>query len=71
MKFVVCISNKSFEASLEKRKVYKVIDESKIDDGLLSIIDDSGSNYFYPLDFFIPLPESNEFEKQIESHLDS
>ena len=62
-KFVICIVNKGYEASLEKGKVYQV----KVDDiaekrKLVRIIDESGEDYLFPQDFFvvIKLPKAAE-----------
>ena len=59
--FVVCVENKGYPASLEKRKIYvalRDIDAEK--HGLLRIVDKSGGDYLYPKMFFrsIALPQS-------------
>ena len=48
-KFVICIDNSGYTASLERRKIYEVlpgVDDS--DAGFVRIIDESGSDYLYP-----------------------
>ena len=53
-RFVVCIENKDYPASLELYKIYKALpDEDAAEDGDLRIIDESGEYYLYPADFFI------------------
>jgi len=54
-KFAVCIKNQGYEASLERWKIYPVIDEEA---GLLKVIDESGEDYLYPQEMFsfIKLP---------------
>ena len=64
--FAVCTSNAGFEASLEPRKLYEVIeDEQAMSHGMIRVIDESGEDYLYPADFFarIELPET--LEKQL------
>jgi len=58
--FVVCIKNKGYAASLEPRKIYRVVPDSEAaGHGLIRIVDESGEDYLYPQDFFasITLPE--------------
>ena len=48
-KFVICIDNSEYPASLEKRKLYEVLTDSnaaKIEQ--IRIIDESGDEYLYP-----------------------
>lgn len=54
--FVVCIKNEGYAASLELRKIYEVIpDESAADHQMIRVIDESGEDYLYPVDFFISI----------------
>ncbi len=55
-RFVLCINNDSYEASLEPRKVYRVVDDAKAEaKALLRVIDESGEDYLYPADIFVPV----------------
>jgi hypothetical protein len=61
--FVVCIKNDSYPASLELRKIYKVVADARAaEHGQIRVIDESGEDYLYPASFFIPieLPEAVE-----------
>jgi molybdopterin-guanine dinucleotide biosynthesis protein A len=61
-KFVVCVRNEDCE-DLEIRKLYQVVpDEAASADGLLRVVDESGEDYLYPVNFFLPidLPRSIE-----------
>ena len=61
-RFVICIRKEGCE-DLEPRKVYQVIpDEAAAGDGLLRVIDESGEDYLYPRDLFVPieLPQAAE-----------
>ena len=54
--FVVCIKNKGYDASLEKRKIYRVIPDSRATTHqLIRIVDESGEDYLYPEDYFVPI----------------
>ena len=51
---VVCVKNAGFEASLERRKIYVLIeDEEARAHGLVRVIDESGEDYLYPQKMFL------------------
>ncbi len=55
-RFVVCIKNEGYAASLELRKIYEVIpDERAADHQMIRVVDESGEDYLYPSDFFITI----------------
>lgn len=55
-KFAVCINNKGYEASLEVRKVYRVIsDDDASSHGYIRIVDESGEDYGYSKSRFFPI----------------
>jgi hypothetical protein len=59
--FAVCIRNDEYRASLEVRKIYQVmVDPTAAEHHLVRVIDESGEDYLYPEDYFIPieLPKS-------------
>ena len=58
---VVCVNNKGYPASLEKRKIYLALrDPTAEKHGLIRVIDESGEGYLYPKMFFrsIALPQA-------------
>jgi hypothetical protein len=58
---VVCVDNRGYRASLEKRKIYIALRDSVAEKhGLVRIVDESGEDYLYPRAFFrvIALPQS-------------
>ena len=61
--YVICIGNKGYAASLELRKIYQTIPD-KVAAGLhqIRVIDESGEDYLYPQDYFVPvqLPQAVE-----------
>jgi hypothetical protein len=59
----VCIRNQGYEASLELRKLYRIIaDPEAAKHRQLRVVDESGEGYLYPAGFFfaVKLPESVE-----------
>ena len=61
--FVICVGNKGYAASLELRKIYQIIpDKTAAELHQIRVIDESGEDYLYPEDFFVPvqLPQAVE-----------
>ncbi|HEY4931082.1 MAG TPA: hypothetical protein VII23_05885 [Terriglobales bacterium] len=61
--FVVCVKNKQYGASLELRKLYQVLpDDAAAKRHQLRVIDESGEDYLYPENYFVPvnLPQAAE-----------
>jgi hypothetical protein len=54
--FAICVKNKNYPAALELRKLYQVIaDETAAKLHQLRVIDESGDDYFYPEEYFVPV----------------
>jgi len=54
--FAVCIKNEGYAASLEPRKIYRVVpDSSAASHKLIRVIDESGEDYLYPEEYFAPI----------------
>jgi hypothetical protein len=53
-KFVLCVRNQGAE-DLEPRKVYQVLPDRELRDGYVRVIDESGEDYLYPAEYFVPL----------------
>jgi len=54
-KFVLCVRSGASE-DLEVRKVYAALSDRKAaSEGYLRIIDESGEDYLYPAEFFVPV----------------
>jgi len=64
--FVICVGNKVYAASLELRKIYQVIPD-KIAPKLhqLRVIDESGEDYLYPEDYFVPVQLPRAVERAV------
>ena len=54
--FVVCLKNKGYEVSLERRKIYQVLPDADAEKHRqVRVIDESGEDYLYPQSFFAPI----------------
>ncbi len=65
-KFAVCINNEDYEVSLELRKIYKVLPDAKAaEHRYIRVVDESGEDYLYPEDYFIPIELPKAVEKAL------
>lgn len=65
--FMVCVSNLGYEASLEVRKIYEVlIDRVAERHHQIRVIDESGEDYLYPVDYFAPVRLPTETKEKLE-----
>lgn len=68
LKFVLCINNADYPASLELHKIYQVIPDKEVEaDNEIRVIDESGEDYIYPTAWFVavelPLAARESFLK--------
>ena len=55
-RFLLCVENQGYEASLELRKLYENIPDREAErHDQVRIIDESGEDYLYPSHFFAPV----------------
>jgi len=70
--FGICIKNADNPASLELRKIYRLIpDEGAAENELVRVVDESGEDYLYPADFFVAIdlpPKVKEIFEQKNSY---
>ncbi len=65
-KYVVCVKNQDYPASLEVGKIYRSLpDAGATKHGLLRVIDESTEDYLYPDAFFLPIELTAEIEKAL------
>jgi len=65
-KFLLCIDNKGYAASLEVRKLYENLPDKEAErHNQVRIIDESGEDYLYPVDFFAPVKLSEQIRNRI------
>jgi len=66
-RFVICIDNSEYPASLEMHKIYRMMpDKDAEQDGDLRVIDESGEDYLYPAANFVIV----EFPANVKIALD-
>lgn len=54
-RFVLCVRNAGYPGGLELRRVYRVLaDEQASKRHQLRVIDESGEDYLYPAEYFVP-----------------
>jgi hypothetical protein len=62
----VCIDNKDYEMSLERRKVYAVLpDDDAARHDYVRVVDETGEDYLFPSSRFILIPVSRDVEAAI------
>jgi hypothetical protein len=60
-KYVLCLNNDKYPASLEVRKIYQHIPDLQAEShGRIRVIDESGEDYLYPSDLFISIKVPQE-----------
>ena len=65
-RFVVCIKNKGYEASLEIGKLYRVISDLAAErHGYLRIVDESGEDYGYAATRFFSIDVPKTLERAL------
>ena len=65
-RFVVCVQNDGYEASLEIGKLYRVIpDRSAEGHGYLRIVDESGEDYGYDAERFFAIDVPKPLERAL------
>jgi len=65
-RFAVCVNNADYPASLELHKIYRVLpdDEAELD-GDIRVVDESGEDYLYPAEWFVPIELPQAVEKSL------
>ena len=65
-RFLICVENKGYEVSLEKRKIYVAISDSMaLKHGYVRVIDESGEDYLYPKSLFLHITIPASLRKAI------
>ena len=64
--FVVCIDNSDYPESLERHKIYQALpDERAAEDNFVRVIDESGEDYLYSADRFVPVELPQKVERSV------
>lgn len=65
-RYVVCLRNTGFPASLEPRKIYRCLGSVRVGArSLLRVVDESGQAYLYPRTLFAPVRVSSAAERAL------
>lgn len=65
-RLLICLDNKGYTVSLEKRKVYLALpDATALKHGQVRVIDESGEDYLYPKSLFLPITVPASLRKAI------
>jgi len=66
-RFVLCVANGKYKASLDPRKIYRVIDDPEGEKrAMIRVIDESGEDYLFPEDLFVPIEVPGEAQPAFE-----
>lgn len=61
---VVCVANKGNEVSLQQWKIYKTLrDDDAESEGFIRVIDESGEDYLFPEENFVPIELPSQVRK--------
>jgi hypothetical protein len=61
-RFVICVHNDEYPASLETRKIYQEVPDPAAGPDLIRVIDESGEDYLFPRDLFVRVELSGEIK---------
>ena len=65
-RFVVCVNNDDYPASLEVRKIYHTIEDKEAGRrNFLRVVDESGEDYLYPAHYFVALTLPGEVQEAL------
>jgi hypothetical protein len=65
-KFVICVENTDYPASLEVRKVYELLpDPDAKAHAQIRVVDESGEDYLYPAAYFVEVSLPKDAEEAV------
>ncbi|MES0490199.1 MAG: hypothetical protein ABUK01_09415 [Leptospirales bacterium] len=68
MNYRVCVNNEGYEPDLQKGKKYLLNPNAEnLPEGFISVIDDSGEDYIYAAENFIPVPGGETKEDRLRN----
>ncbi len=69
LRFAVCVETGDYTTSLERWKIYRVIPDSDAErHDQIRVIDESGEDYLYPVEYFTPLQLPVTLSKLFHQH---
>lgn len=68
-RFVICINDGGYVDDLKVRTVYQVLpDESAARSNYIRVVDETGEDYLYPANLFVPIEVPREVEEAFSLH---
>ena len=65
-RFVICVDNHGYRASLLIRKLYRALDDvGAQNEGMLRVIDESGEDYLYDSHRFVPIDLARDAQQAV------
>ena len=65
-KLLICVHNTGYEVSLERRKIYVAIPDTRAEKlSQVRVIDESGEDYMYPVESFVSLTLPQPIRKAV------
>ena len=65
-RFLICVDNTGYEVSLERRKIYVALPDARAEKlDHVRVIDESGKDYLYPSESFVPLTLPQPIRKAV------
>ena len=63
---VICVKNEGYAVSLERRKLYVAVPDTRAAErGQVRVIDESGEDYLYPRDFFVAVELPQQLRRRV------
>lgn len=64
VRFAICVDNTEYPASLELHKVYRLLPDKDAEiDGDFRVVDESGEDYLYSVERFVPIKPPRAVER--------
>jgi len=66
-KYYVCVNNEGYAASLELRKIYRILPDALAEKhGMVRVIDESDEDYLYPAACFVAITLSSTVRQALK-----
>jgi hypothetical protein len=67
-RFAICVRNDGCGGTLDLRKVYRVFEDAASEEkGFVRVVDESGEDYLYPSDYFVPIEVPGAAQTALEA----
>jgi hypothetical protein len=67
--YVLCVKHRGYAASLQRRKVYRRLNDARASKhGLIRVVDESGQDYLYPSNYFVSIAVPKTARRALATH---